>query len=426
MFYKWGITKKNLYWLLPALMVFITYSCQTSSVKIDNVASEYVSLSLRIDKHHRGFVDAYTGDESIRENIENEDITNLSELKNHSEVLLRKLERLDEKTRRSEFLEKQITAAHTFIRKLSGEKFTLTEEAKLLFDIEPEMVPESSYTDAINKINSLLPGEGKVWEKLKRFREPLILKNNELEPVIERCLSEVRKRTINFLPIPPGESVTLKFVTNKPWGGYNWFKGNAHSLVEINTDLPRSIDQILHYAAHEGYPGHHTDLAMKEQFLYKERGFIEYSIFPLYAPQSVIAEGIAEAGIDVIFPEQEMLSFIKNVLFPMKGLESFDIEKWRSIQNSLKILSSVSGNAAILLFEKNKSEAEVIDYLKEYGLLSEDSAAKRLDFIKTYRAYIFSYYYGYNLVMKYLAKGNKEELFKNLILGHVYPSFLKE
>ncbi|MCK4967401.1 hypothetical protein KAS50_10230 [bacterium] len=404
----------------------MTYFCQASSEGIDNVASEYVSLSLRIDKHHRGFVDAYTGDELIRKSIENEDIASLSELKNHSEELLKRLERLDKRTDRSEFLKKQITAAHTFIRKLSGENFTLIEEAKLLFDIEPEMVPETFYTDAINTINSLLPGKEEAWKKLERFRKPLFLDDNELEPVIERCLEEVRKRTNAFLPIPPGESVTLKFVTNKPWGGYNWFKGNAHSLIEINTDLPRSIDQILHYAAHEGYPGHHTDLMLKEQFLYKEKGFIEYSVFPLYAPQSLIAEGIAEAGIDVIFSEQEILSFIKNVLFPMKGLKSFDIEKWRSIRNSLKVLSSISGNAAILLFEKKKSEADVINYLKEYGLFNEDSAVKRLDFIKTYRAYVFNYYYGYNLVREYLEKGNQEELFKKLILGHIYPSLLKK
>ena len=117
-----------------------------------------------------------------------------------------------------------------------GENFTLIEEAKLLFDIEPEMVPETFYTDAINTINSLLPGKEEAWKKLERFRKPLFLDDNELEPVIERCLEEVRKRTNAFLPIPPGESVTLKFVTNKPWGGYNWFKGNAHSLIEINTD----------------------------------------------------------------------------------------------------------------------------------------------------------------------------------------------
>ena len=54
-----------------------------------------------------------------------------------------------------------------FVRKLSGEKFTLFEEAKLLFDIEPEMVPEDNYTNAINTINSLLPGKEAVWKKLE-------------------------------------------------------------------------------------------------------------------------------------------------------------------------------------------------------------------------------------------------------------------
>ena len=41
--------------------------------KLDRTASEYVKLCLRIDKHHKGFVDAYTGDEKIKSKIDKEE-----------------------------------------------------------------------------------------------------------------------------------------------------------------------------------------------------------------------------------------------------------------------------------------------------------------------------------------------------------------
>jgi len=393
--------------------------------KLDRIASEYVRLCLRIDKHHKGFVDAYIGDKKIELKIDKEGKIDLIKLKEESEKLLNELSELENRTNRTIFLEKQITAANTFIRKLLGEEFSLFEEARLLYDIEPQMVLEESYSEAIKNINKILPGKSNALEKLEKYRKPFILKKEEIQPAIERALQEVRKRTKEFLPLPTEEYVKINLVSDKPWSGYNWFKGNFHSLIEINTDLPRRTDQILGYIAHEGYPGHHTELCLKEKFLYKDKNYIEYSVFPLYSPESVISEGIAELGLEIIFTESELLNFLKNEMFPLFGLKDIDIEKWNKIRKSLKELSSISGNAAILLLDRNKNEAEVINYLKKYGLQNEETAKKQIDFIKTYRAYVFNYYYGYNLLKKYVESGEKKYLFKKIILQHAYPSYFE-
>ncbi|NVM03332.1 MAG: hypothetical protein HWN67_13410 [Candidatus Helarchaeota archaeon] len=391
--------------------------------KLDKIASEYVKLCLRIDKHHKGFVDAYIGDEKIKLKIDKEEKIDLLKLKEESEKLLNELSELKNKTKRTKFLEKQITAANTFIRKLSGEEFSLFEEARLLYDIEPQMDSEESYSETIKDINKILPGKSNALEKLEKYRKPFILKKEEILPAIEKALQEVRKRTKQFLPLPPDEDVKINLVTDKPWGGYNWFKGNFYSLIEINTDLPRRIDQILGYIAHEGYPGHHTELCLKENFLYRGKNYIEFSVYPLYSPASVISEGTAELGLEIIFTEKELLKFLKDEMFPLVGLKNIDTEKWNNIRKSLKKLSSVTGNAAILLLEKNKKETEVINYIKKFGLLNEETAKKQIDFIKTYRAYVFNYYYGYNLLKIYVEKGNPKDLFKKIILQHAYPSY---
>ena len=39
------------------------------------------------------------------------------------------------------------------------------------------------------------------------------------------------------------------------------------------------------------------------------RGWTEYSVYPLYSPQSLIAEGSANYGIDLAFPGPEKLTF---------------------------------------------------------------------------------------------------------------------
>jgi hypothetical protein len=53
----------------------------------------------------------------------------------------------------------------------------------------------------------------------------------------------------------------------------------------------------------------------------KDRGWTEFSIYPLFSPQSLIAEGTANFGIEVAFPGAERVAFEQRVLFPA-GLSS--------------------------------------------------------------------------------------------------------
>ena len=69
------------------------------------------------------------------------------------------------------------------------------------------------------------------------------------------------------IKLPPAENFTVEYVTNKPWGGYNWYKGNYRSVIQVNTDLPIYVDRAIDLAAHEGYPGHHVYNALLEKNL---------------------------------------------------------------------------------------------------------------------------------------------------------------
>ena len=105
------------------------------------------------------------------------------------------------------------------------------------------------------------------------------------------------------------------------WNAYNWYKGNYHSLIQVNLDFPIVIDRAIDLACHEGYPGHHVYNALLEQALVRERGWVEISMYPLFSPQSLIAEGSANFGIDMAFPAAERAAFERDSLFPLAGLD---------------------------------------------------------------------------------------------------------
>jgi len=170
-------------------------------------------------------------------------------------------------------------------------------------------------------------------------------KDDLIVECLRTAIAEARKRTLTHYKLPAKESFSLEYVTDKPWSGYNWYKGNYTSVVQINTDTKIFIDRAIDVGSHESYPGHHVYNTLLEQKLYHDRGYVEVSLYPLFSPQSLIAEGSANYGIEVAFPGDEKVKFAKNVLLPLAGLDTTGI--------ALYFKALASGKPELLLNERN-------------------------------------------------------------------------
>jgi hypothetical protein len=202
--------------------------------------------------------------------------------------------------------------------------------------------------------------------------------------------------------LPSTECFRVEYVTGKSWSAYNWYQGNGNSVIQVNLDLPIAIDRALDLAAHEGYPGHHVYNALLEQQFAKPspegRGWVEFTVYPLFSPQSLIAEGTANFGIEVAFPGQEKMAFERDVLFPLAGLDPSEAECWARVQAELKVLAFADNEAARGYLDGHLNRAGAEAFLVRYSLRTEAQAAQRLRFIDTYRSYVINYNLGEQLV----------------------------
>jgi hypothetical protein len=196
----------------------------------------------------------------------------------------------------------------------------------------------------------------------------------------------------------------VQYVKDKSWSGYNWYQGGSRSLIQINTDLPIYIDRAVDLAAHEGYPGHHVYNALLEQHLVKEKGFIEFSVYPLFSPQSLIAEGSANFGIEVAFPGQERVDFERKVLFPLAGIDPRKADEYYKVQALAAELSYAGNEAARQYLDGRITADEAAHWLMKYGLMTEDRARQRVKFIDKYRSYVINYNFGQDLVKGYIER----------------------
>lgn len=390
---------------------------------LDAAATAYVKLVLAAGRHDALYVDAYYGPAEWRTQAEAGEPVAVAELLAQARGLLATV-RGEPGSARQRSLEKQLVAVETFLRRLSGEALTLAEEAKLLFDIEEPACGDAELDAAKAKLEALLPGEGSLSERMLAVRRTVEIPVDKLPPVVDRALGEVRQRTVALLKLPAREAFQVKYVTGKPWSAYNWYQGGAQSIIEICTDLPISIESVLDLMAHEGYPGHHAYNALLEDRLVRGRGWVEYTVYPLYSPQSVIAEGTADTGLDVIMTKDEQRAFVVDVLAPLGGIDQAAAARWLGIVEANEPLRCKVSRAAKMLLAERKSEAEAEAFLVGYGSPPE-RAKKALPFIQTYRSYIYTYDVGRTLVEQYLRKGpDPRAQFFGLLERPVVPSEL--
>ena len=185
---------------------------------------------------------------------------------------------------RREYLQKQVAALAARVRMLKGEKLKFDDESRALYEA---VAPTSAVrltririsTRSSQQLETKIPGNGPLWERYEKWRKPFVIPKEKLDTVFQLAIKECRARTLAHVALPPNESFAVEYVTNKPWGGYNWYKGNFHSVIQVNTDLPIYIDRAIDLAAHEGYPGHHVYNSLLEKNLVRDRGWVEFSVY---------------------------------------------------------------------------------------------------------------------------------------------------
>lgn len=402
------------------------------TMRLDELAGEYVHLALAIDRHDPGFVDAYAGPPDWREEALAGDPVALPELAARIDRLQTALAGEDPLLTRVAFLSAQTRAFATRMRMLQGEQLPFSEEVEGLYGHIPRWYPQEALDEVHRQLAALLGvrSERDLAARLQAWEARFVVPRDRILPLFQTAAEVCRERTQSFLPIPADERLELALVSEKPWGAYNWYQGGGVSRIEINTDLPRRADDILHYVAHEAYPGHHTELTIKDRVLASGEGWVEFTVYPLYSPQSFIAEGGADLGVEMIFAPGEQQEYYRREVLPAIGRPDEDAALMLGVLRLKGLLDHATGNAALMLFERGASEDEVAAYLRRWALMTPAQAAKKLSFIQAYRGYVFNYRVGYELVRDFVTGGeasweNQRERYRFLWTSHVTPGLLR-
>lgn len=385
----------------------------------------YLELGLRLGRHVDGMVDAYFGPPAIEQRTDAEPLVDPRRLVDDARRLLADIEASDLAPARRHYLAAQARGLRTTAQKLAGDSISYSDEVESCYGVRPQHVPEDVFAEAHARLDAALPGNGSLAERLNTWRESQVVPPERLRDAVTSLADDLRERTQRAWGIPDGEHVAFDLVTNEPWSGFNYFLGGLQSRVAINTDLPVLSLSLAHLVAHESYPGHHTEHCRKEVGLVRQRDHLEETIFLVGTPQCLVAEGLADLGLEVVVPGDAMAraAFSASHLRPLRI--PYDTDVAAACSAASEGLGYVRGNVALLLHEDGADVDDAVAYLERWSMLPRARAEKSVQFLTdpTWRAYMTCYVEGLPLCRAFVA--GDPARFERLITEQLTPDQLQ-
>ena len=409
-------------------------ACEPAPLDVDELAEEYLYLELSMGLYDAGHVDAYFGPEELKTAAEQTALS-LDQIRKASTDLSARLSSInagDDRrlAMRIAGLIARLHALNTRIAINKGDLPSFDDESMALFGSTAPVYDASHFEAILTELDALLPGDEPLGERVEAFNNQFAIPLDKLPAVFEAAMAECRQRTLEHIELPEGESFTIEYVNDKPWSGYNWYQGGAVSLIQVNTDFPIYISRAVDLGCHEGYPGHHTFNALLEKNLVNDEGWIEYSLYPLFSPQSLIAEGSGNYGIDLAFPGDERSDYEKDVLFPLAGLNADDADLYYRVAALTAKLNFAGNEAARGYLNGDMTREEAAEWLQAYALSPADRALQSTRFFDAYRSYVINYNHGKAMVADYIERGDADaderwSRFEAMLSSPMLPSDLK-
>jgi hypothetical protein len=394
---------------------------------IDRFIKEYILLALRINRIFDGYVDAYYGPSELKEMIENEPIRSATKLINETRTLQKKLAQKINDSTRERYIGTNLKAMEAFLTILSGKKIDFIEQVNAILGVTPDIFPnDREFYDLQEQFNQSYIGVGTLNERMESYKERRRIPIDEFIPKFKRALEITCFRTKELFPnlLPESESFTIQLSKEKVgWAFYNQYQGNYHSLFKINPFQPLYWTTFLSSAAHEGYPGHHTEFTVKNKLLYDQLKWSEHCIILLNTPAGVVIEGIADTALEVLFSPNEKIKIELEEFCPNPNKEDSIETLIRQDELKYKIKKFVVHLANRANIE-GCSEKELFDYGMNFGFYPKENLQSDISFIldPKYRIYIYTYNYGRELIAKKFGFPPKLDDFRYLLSNPVLSS----
>jgi len=365
---------------------------------LDRASDKYIKLVAALGERDPDSLDYYAGPAEWLAQVRAEDAP-LPAIRQAASALIEDVNHqtadADSERPRRAFLVRQLAAIVARVDVLTGSRLTFDEESRRLFGAEAGTRHRETFTDVRQKLDTLLPGAGRLSERLEAFERRFVVPPDRISVLVETAVAECRRRTREHLALPADEEVDVEYVSGMPWPAFTRYRGSHRSTTQINRDFALTIDRVLDIACHETYPGHHAINVLLDQ-----------AAQPMYSPLTFHTEGAASYAADLAFPGDSRFAFERE-LCRLAGVPDADLERYLMVARLVDRLRWLQVEVARGYLDGDLEFVRAARTLEDEALLSEASADAMLKFFNRFRTYSVTYTAGFDAVEQ--AVGTSDE-----------------
>jgi hypothetical protein len=363
---------------------------------IDDVARAYVRLALALGERDPDSLDFSIAPAEVAAEVRKSYLP-VKAIHEQAESLLQRLSAMQvgaAQRERRDFLVTQLGTVAARAEMLEGQRWDFDSEAQRLFDVTRLPDTRSEERRALRaKVHAMLPlparpGEGDA-ERYARYSRGFVIPAGKLVAVMQAALAQCRARTLEHIALPAGESVELVLVRDKPWAAFSRYMGQAHSVIQLNVDMPMTVDDALELACHEGYPGHHVFNTLRDASLVQQKHWPEAEVQLTFSPQSYVSEAAAAYAPELAFTQEERARVERDVLFPVAGLDAKGAEQAVVMNALVRHLDSAEPGIAREYVDGGLEFVRAEQALASEALMA--SSESLLLYLNEYRSYMLAY-----------------------------------
>ncbi|MHC1563625.1 DUF885 domain-containing protein [Actinomycetospora sp. C-140] len=372
----------------------------------EGLTRAYVRLALRLDRVLPGVLDAHLGDPDEAARVAAEPAPRPDDLAREADRLRAALPDAGLGPSRTSFLDAQLGACRALAERAGDRPMDFVAEVERCFGVRVSRGDEDRYREAHRDLASLLEGRDPLPERLAAFRDRDRLAPEHLPAALTAAVAALRARTAATVGLPEGEDVTLEVVDAAPWSGFSRWLGpppRLRSAVAVNGGIPHRVTHLPLLVAHEAYPGHHTEHCRTAAAPDPRP---EREVFLARTPQSLVAEGAAELGLEVVVGPgwgRWNAGVLAAAGVPTDP-ERADLGE--AVEAVMARLAPVRQDVALMLHAEGRGDDEVIAHLRRWLLVDEARARRMLEFVAhpRWRTHTTTYVEGERLLRPWLMR----------------------
>lgn len=195
------------------------------------------------------------------------------------------------------WLTEQTLAVRNLVGWLSGEELSYEEVVAGTLRIDPTPPSARALKAARAARDAAVQAAG--YGSFEEYRQRNLVPASEIESHVERLIGELRRRTEERLPWIrlPEDTIGTKVVTGVAFSAYCDYPGRA---VWLNADVPLTLAELKQIVAHESYPGHDAHMGHRDALVRSGEVLADTALVITNTASSVLFEGIAERGLDLL------------------------------------------------------------------------------------------------------------------------------